>query len=112
MTGDNVETFISSISMKLQLLSQDLNGELEKGKSMMMLLIMNDDDDAYIHTHTYIGLMDLMGSFPRAMAELDRLELSGKDLKCKNHHHHHHPHLQHPSLSTPSLLLTYIQHHI
>lgn len=43
--------------MRLQLLAQDLNGELEK------------------------GLMDLTASFPRALAELDRLDTAGKELK-------------------------------
>jgi len=43
--------------MRLQLLAQDLNGELEK------------------------GLTDLTASFPRALAELDRLDTAGKELK-------------------------------
>jgi len=55
--GETLEAFLASASMRLQLLAQDLNGELEK------------------------GLMELTASFPRALAELDRLDTAGRELK-------------------------------
>jgi hypothetical protein len=57
LLGETLEAFLATASMRLQLLAQDLNGELEK------------------------GLMDLTASFPRALAELDRLDTAGKELK-------------------------------
>ncbi len=55
--GETLEAFLASASMRLQLLAQDLNGELEK------------------------GLMELTASFPRALAELNRLDTAGRELK-------------------------------
>lgn len=38
--GESVESFVSNVSIRLQLLSQDLNSELEKGESPLAMFTM------------------------------------------------------------------------
>ncbi|EKU21277.1 conserved oligomeric golgi complex subunit 7 [Nannochloropsis gaditana CCMP526] len=55
--GETLDAYVSAVSMQLQLLAQELNGELER------------------------GMMELTGSLPRAMTELCLLETSGRSLE-------------------------------
>jgi hypothetical protein len=50
--GENLDTFVSTVSMKLQLLSQDLNSELEKGEQRGFVLLGLAGMSTLIHMST------------------------------------------------------------
>ena len=119
--GGGVAALVSSVSMRLQLLAQELNGELEKGACVLCvsghyvvewvgigIVFLGGGEGGRAHTgvfpvddagptifrshhqplhppRSFTGLLDLMASFPRAVAELDRLDLAAQDLKGACH---------------------------
>jgi hypothetical protein len=90
--GDALETYISTISMKLQLLSQDLNSELEKGTWRNLEYTSPNGYPRQPGLKSRLimaALMDIVGTFPKAMSEVDRFETAMKDLTGDAHGSYH-----------------------